>query len=79
MQRKKRITENQMAIRILNREDNPIYNLFCSCHTCNLIKHDIYPQDFMEKISKIFMFQMRIKNKKFLKWRIIHKVLKEMI
>ena len=25
MQRKKRITENQMAIRILNREDNPIY------------------------------------------------------
>ena len=25
MQRKKRITENQMAIRILNRDDNPIY------------------------------------------------------
>ena len=25
MQSKKRITENQMAIRILNREDNPIY------------------------------------------------------
>ena len=58
---------------------NDLSNLFCSCHTCNLIKHDIYPQDFMEKISKIFMFQMRIKNKKCLKWKIIHKVLKEMI
>ena len=50
---------------------NDLSNLFCSCHTCNLIKHDIYPQDFMEKISKIFMFQMRIKNKKCLKWKII--------
>lgn len=58
---------------------NDLSNLFCSCHTCNLIKHDIYPQDFMEKISKIFMFQMRIKNKKCLKWKIIHSVLKEMI
>lgn len=58
---------------------NDLSNLFCSCHTCNLIKHDIYPQDFMEKISKIFMFQMRIKNKKCLKWKMIHKVLKELI
>ena len=58
---------------------NELSNLFCSCHTCNLIKHDIYPEDFMEKISKIFMFQMRIKNRKYLKWKIVHKVLKEMI
>lgn len=58
---------------------NDLSNLFCSCHTCNLIKHDIYPEDFMEKISKIFMFQMRIKNRKCLKWKVLHKVLKEMI
>ena len=58
---------------------NDLSNLFCSCHTCNLIKHDIYPEDFMEKISKIFMYQMRIKNRKCLKWKVLHKVLKEMI
>lgn len=58
---------------------NNLSNLFCSCHICNLIKHDIYPEDFMEKISKIFMFQMRIKNRNCLKWKILHKVLKKMI
>ena len=58
---------------------NNLSNLFCSCHTCNLIKHDIYPEDFMEKISKIFMFQMCIKNRNCLKWKILHKVLKKMV
>ena len=58
---------------------NNLSNLFCSCHICNLIKHDIYPEDFMEKISKIFMFQMCIKNRKSLKWKIVYKVLKGMI
>ena len=58
---------------------NNLSNLFCSCHICNLIKHDIYPEDFMEKISKIFMFQMCIKNRNCLKWKILHKALKKMI
>lgn len=33
----------------------------------------------MEKITKIFMHQMEIKNGKCLKWKVLHKVLKEMI
>ena len=58
---------------------NDFNNLYPSCHICNTIKHDIYPEDFVETISKIFMFQMRIKNKKCFKWKIVHKLLQEMI
>lgn len=57
---------------------NDLDNLFCACHCCNIIKHDIYPQDFWEKISQIFMYQMRIRNKNSLKWKIIHKELQKM-
>ena len=52
---------------------NNLNNLFCSCHCCNTIKHDIYPQDFMDKISQIFMYQMQIRNRNNLKWRIINR------
>ena len=58
---------------------NDLSNLFCSCHTCNQIKHDIYPEDFMERISKIFMYQMKIKNGKSLKWKLLHRKLHRMI
>lgn len=58
---------------------NDLSNLFCSCHTCNLIKHDIYPEDFMERITKIFMYQMEIKNRKSLKWKFLHRKLKKMM
>lgn len=37
---------------------NDLKNLYCACHICNLIKHDIYPQDFDERISKIYLYQM---------------------
>lgn len=40
---------------------NELCNLFCSCHNCNSIKRNVYPQDFMEKISQIFMYQMEKK------------------
>ncbi|RKI35865.1 HNH endonuclease [bacterium D16-51] len=58
---------------------NELDNLFCACHCCNSIKHDIYPEDFLEKISQIFMHQMQTQNKDSLKWRIIHNELKKMI
>ena len=54
---------------------NDLKNLFCSCHTCNTIKHDIYPEDFMERISKIFMFQMCIRYGNCVWWKVLHKVL----
>lgn len=40
---------------------NDFSNLFPACHCCNTIKHDIYPQELMEKIVKIFMYQVREK------------------
>ena len=54
---------------------NDLKNLYCSCHICNLIKHDIYPQDFNERITKIFMYQMEKKTKHSLKWKIVHRLL----
>ncbi|MBO5372098.1 MAG: HNH endonuclease [Lachnospiraceae bacterium] len=60
-------------------ETNDFSNLYCACHIDNAIKHDIYPEDFMERISKIFMYQMGIRNGKGLKWKILHMVLKGMI
>lgn len=58
---------------------NKLNNLFPACHCCNNIKHDIYLRDLMEKISQIFMYQMRIQNKNSLKWRIIHRELNKMM
>lgn len=57
---------------------NDLSNVFCACHCCNTIKHDIYPQDFLEKISQIFIYQMSIHNRNSLKWKIIHKELQKM-
>lgn len=58
---------------------NDISNLFCSCHVCNSIKQDIYPEDFMERISKIFMHQMENKYSKKMTWKMMSKKLHKMI
>ena len=61
---------------------NELDNLFCACHCCNAIKHDIYPEDFMEKISQIFMHQMEIKYErcgKSLQWQSLYEGLREML
>lgn len=73
------VFEIEHQIPISKGGTNELSNLFCSCHCCNTIKHDIYPKDFMEKISQIFMYQMQIQNKDSLKWRIIYNELKKMI
>lgn len=58
---------------------NNLNNLFCSCHCCNTIKQDIYPKDFMKKISQIFMNQMQLQYGNSLRWRIIHRELNKMM
>ncbi len=61
---------------------NELDNLFCACHCCNAIKHDIYPEDLMEKISRIFMYQMGIKSEgcgRGEHWQSLCKELKEML
>ena len=61
---------------------NEIDNLFCACNCCNTIKHDIYPEDFWEKISQIFMYQMETKYVecgKGQQWQSLFKKLREML
>ena len=58
---------------------NNIKNLYCSCHICNTIKSDIYQEDFNKRINQIFMYQMEKKHKKQLSWKILHRVLIEMV
>lgn len=50
---------------------NYYMNLFCSCHCCNSIKHDIYPREFMEKIKQIFMYQTKKRIGNGIRWKII--------
>lgn len=58
---------------------NDLSNTFCACHCCNTIKHDIYPRDFMDKISQIFMYQMQLQNGSSLRWKIINRELSKML
>lgn len=58
---------------------NDIDNLFCSCHVCNSIKQDIYPEDFMERITKIFLYQMDQKHRKKMVWKMMSKKIEKML
>lgn len=58
---------------------NDLENIFCSCHSCNTIKRDIYPADLIEKVNKIFLYQMEQKYKNKFKWKIMYGILKGMI
>lgn len=60
---------------------NQLNNLFVSCHCCNCMKGSIYPRDLMEKISQIFLYQMkmRMKNRNSLKYRILYRELRKII
>ena len=58
----------------MDGEDN-VNNLQGTCKACNLFKGSILPDDFMERITEIFMYQMEKKNKNCLKWKIVHKLL----
>ena len=40
---------------------NNINNLQATCRVCNNIKQDILPQDFIYKISEIFLYHMRVR------------------
>ena len=38
---------------------NNMDNLQCACKICNMIKQDILPEDLMEKLSEIILYQTR--------------------
>ena len=57
---------------------NDLDNLYCSCFICNAIKRDIYPKEFMEKISQIFLYQMQKKYGDSLDWKVVNRLLAAM-
>lgn len=61
----------------LGGEDD-VENLACTCFACNTFKGNIQPDDFFERISLIYFYQMEKKYKGKLKWRIVHNVLSKM-
>lgn len=62
----------------LGGEDD-VENLASTCYPCNMFKGNILPDDFLERITEIFMYQMEKKNKGKFKWKIIHRILRGMV
>lgn len=74
----KQMTLDHIVPLAMNGKDDVI-NLQCTCDTCNKIKGSILPDDFMERITEIFLYQMDKKEGKRLLWKIVHKILNKMI
>lgn len=55
---------------------NDIENLQCACKFCNSAKASVLPEDFCNRISSIFMYQMEQKYGNKLIWKLIKKILK---
>lgn len=55
-----------------------VENLQICCYEDNQFKRNILPEDFFERITKIFMYQMEKKNGKTLKWKLIQHGLKKL-
>lgn len=56
-----------------------VENLQCTCKVCNEFKSHILPDEFAERITNIFCFQMKKRYGKSLKWKLVHKLLKGMM
>lgn len=50
--------------------EDDVENLACTCYPCNLFKGNILPDDFMERITEIFMYQMEKKSNNGLRWKL---------
>lgn len=54
-------------------------NLQTACYACNQFKLNILSDDFMDRIVKIFLYQMEKRYKNNVKWKVVHKMLNKMI
>ncbi len=54
-------------------------NLQCTCELCNRAKASALPEEFLDRISSIFLYQMEKKYTNSLKWKIVHKFLEKMV
>lgn len=48
-----------------------VNNLACTCQPCNLFKGNILPDNFLERISLIYLYQMKKKHGNKIRWKII--------
>ena len=51
-------------------------NIQCACKACNQFKSNILPDDFMNRITEIFMYQTRKRLGDGVKWRLLQTLIK---
>lgn len=56
-----------------------VSNLAATCFQCNQFKGNILPENFMERISLIYLYQMEKKYQGKLRWKIVHMMLNKMV
>lgn len=54
-------------------------NLQAACLACNQFKKNILPDEFMERITDIFLYQMEKRHGNGLKWKMVHKMMDNML
>lgn len=58
--------------------EDSMKNLQTACYACNRFKSNILPDDFMDRIIKIFLYQTEQKCSKDIKLKIIHKLVESL-
>lgn len=59
--------------------EDSVRNLQSTCRVCNHFKANIRPEDFMERITAIFLYQMEKKYSGKIRWKILHRLLENLI
>ena len=54
--------------------EDSMENLQAACFACNQFKSNILPEDFMDRIIKIFLYQTERKSSRDVKLKVIHKL-----
>ena len=79
----RKITLSEMTIDhivpLYRNGENSTNNLQCACYACNQFKANILPEDFMERIIAIFIYQMEKKYSGRIRWKIVHMLLENLI
>lgn len=54
---------------------NEVENLQCTCSACNFFKGSVLPEDFFERITEIYMYQLERKLGNGIKWKVVQCIL----
>ena len=79
----RKITLSEMTIDhivpLYRNGENSTNNLQCTCYACNQFKANILLEDFMERITAIFLYQMEKKYSGKIMWKVVHRLLENLI